>query len=50
MQLIAHPSVINFEFFFQFVDNTFADIAEWSNIVGKNFKVDHGFFLLDVIV
>jgi hypothetical protein len=41
MKLKTYPFIINGIFFFQLVDKALADIAEWSDIVGKYFEVDH---------
>lgn len=41
MQLVAYPLLINGIFLFQLIDNALADIAEGSDIVGKDFKVNH---------
>jgi hypothetical protein len=49
MELVADPGVLYFEFFFQFVDNALADIAERSDIVGKYFDFNHSHFPLTVI-
>ena len=43
MKLVTHPRIFDFVFFFQLVDNALADITEWSDIIGKYFKVDHHF-------
>jgi hypothetical protein len=41
MQLVAYPRVFNRVFFFQLIDNSLADVAERSDIVGKYFEGDH---------
>jgi hypothetical protein len=43
MKLVTHPRIFDFVFFFQLVDNAFADITEGSDIIGKYFEVDHHF-------
>lgn len=40
MEFKAQPGVIDIEFFLKVVDNALADVAEWSDIVGKNLKFD----------
>jgi hypothetical protein len=41
MKLETHPFIINSVFFLQLVDKALADITEGSDIVGKDFEVDH---------
>ena len=41
MKLETHPFIINRVFFLQLVDKALADITEGSDIVGKDFEVDH---------
>ncbi|HCS77058.1 hypothetical protein KN63_07380 [Smithella sp. F21] len=36
--------LMNRIFLFQLIDNSLADIAEGSDIIGKYFEVDHRFF------
>jgi hypothetical protein len=35
MELVTHPRIFDFVFFFQLVDNALADIAEGSYVVGE---------------
>jgi hypothetical protein len=39
----AHPLINKGELFLQRFDNTFADVTEWSDVVGENTNVNaHG--------
>ena len=50
MKLVAYPFVLDGVFFLQPVDNALADITEGSDIVGKNFKIDHFFIPLKNLI
>ena len=39
MELIADPGVIDFVNLLDLVDNALADIAEWSDVIGKDSDV-----------
>lgn len=43
MDLKTQPFILYIKFLLQFVDKTFADITEWSNIVRKNSKTNAHF-------
>jgi hypothetical protein len=43
MKLIADPGIVDVVFFFQLVDNALADIAVWSDVVGKDSNFDAHF-------
>lgn len=43
MQLVADPGIMDVIGFFYLVDNALADIAEGSDIVGKDFDFDAHF-------
>jgi hypothetical protein len=49
MDLVTDPGVFNVIFFLKLIDNTLADIAEWSDVVEKNFHPDHAFPRLSFI-
>jgi hypothetical protein len=46
MKLVTYPSLFDCIFFFQLVDKALADITEGSNVIGKDFEVDHHFIPL----
>jgi hypothetical protein len=43
MKFVAYPGVVDVVGLFQLLDNALADIAERSNVVGKDFNVDTHF-------
>jgi len=40
MEFVADPDIVNVVYLLELVDNALADIAEWSDVVGKDSYVD----------
>jgi hypothetical protein len=40
MEFVADPDIVNVVYLLKLVDNALADIAEWSDVVGKDSYVD----------
>jgi|WetSurMetagenome_2_1015567.scaffolds.fasta_scaffold920600_2 hypothetical protein len=46
MEFVADPSIVDVVYLLQLIDNALADIAEWSDVVGKDSDVDAHLALL----
>ncbi len=40
MKLTADPGIVDLIFLLQLVDNSLADITEWSDVIGKDFYIN----------
>ena len=43
MEFITNPGIVDVILFFQLVDNALADIAVWSNVIGKDSNINAHF-------